>query len=192
MKKSLFIVLAALLLISCSKKLIPNSDDGNALIRIINEEIKSGNANHKMPIYIDNVEVLKKDLILFNTFKSKDFTAIKVLNKLEAKKAINTKINEKVIQVTAFKDELFDLKYYTKIDNELIEKTIASLFESGQINRNPILVLNGIPLRGDDIFLKINSIKKSEIKSISLLKKQAAYAIYGIRGINGVIVITTK
>lgn len=192
MKKSLLVILITLLFISCAKKLIPNSDDENALISIINSEIKSGNANDKMTIYIDNIEVSKKDLMLFNTFDSKDFTAIKVLNKLEAQQAINAKIDEKVIQVTAFKDELLDIKYYTKVDNELVTKTITSLFESGQINRNPILVLNGIPLRGDDISLKMNSIKKSEIENMSLLKKQAAYSIYGIRAINGVIIITTK
>lgn len=192
MKKNLFIVFAALLIISCAKKLIPNSNNENSLISIINREIKSGNANHKMPIYLDNIKLLMEDLILFNTFDSKDFTAIKVLNKLEAKEVINDKIDEKVIQVIAFKDELLDIKYYTEIDNEFIAKTIASLFKSRQINSNPILVLNGVPLSGDDIFLKINPIKKREIKSISLLKKQAAYTIYGIRAINGVIIITTK
>ncbi len=59
----------------------------------------------------------------------------------------------------------------------------------GSINgsRNPLYVVDGIPLQGD-----INSIAPSDIQSTSILKDAAATAIYGSRGANGVIIITTK
>ncbi len=59
----------------------------------------------------------------------------------------------------------------------------------GSINgsRNPLYVVDGIPLQGD-----INSIAPSDIQSTSILKDAAATAIYGSRGANGVVIITTK
>ncbi|WP_291859036.1 SusC/RagA family TonB-linked outer membrane protein, partial [Marinilabilia sp.] len=59
----------------------------------------------------------------------------------------------------------------------------------GSINgsRDPLYVVDGIPLQGD-----INSIAPSDIESTTVLKDAAATAIYGSRGANGVVIITTK
>jgi len=53
-------------------------------------------------------------------------------------------------------------------------------------SNNPLVVVDGIP--GVDI----NAIQPSDIKSIDVLKDASATAIYGSRGANGVIIITTK
>lgn len=53
-------------------------------------------------------------------------------------------------------------------------------------NNNPLIVVDGIA--GVDI----NIIQPSDIKSIDVLKDASATAIYGSRGANGVIIITTK
>lgn len=52
----------------------------------------------------------------------------------------------------------------------------------------PLYVIDGFPIEGFDN----NSLVPSEIESIEVLKDAAATAIYGARGANGVIVITTK
>lgn len=59
----------------------------------------------------------------------------------------------------------------------------------GSINASsdPLYVVDGNPYSGD-----INAINQSDIKSISVLKDAAASALYGSRGANGVIIITTK
>jgi TonB-linked SusC/RagA family outer membrane protein len=59
----------------------------------------------------------------------------------------------------------------------------------GSINASsaPLYVVDGIPFSGN-----INSISNSEIQSISVLKDASASALYGSRGANGVIIITTK
>ena len=59
----------------------------------------------------------------------------------------------------------------------------------GSINASssPLYVLDGNPYEGD-----INAINPNDIKSISVLKDAAASALYGSRGANGVIIITTK
>jgi TonB-linked SusC/RagA family outer membrane protein len=59
----------------------------------------------------------------------------------------------------------------------------------GSINgsRDPLYIVDGVPLQGD-----INSIATSDIASTTVLKDASATAIYGSRGANGVVIITTK
>lgn len=52
---------------------------------------------------------------------------------------------------------------------------------------SPLIVLDNFPYDGD-----INNINPNDIESITVLKDAAATSIYGVRGGNGVIVITTK
>ena len=60
---------------------------------------------------------------------------------------------------------------------------IGSLYASN----NPLYVVDGIPFDGD-----ISSINPTDIESMSVLKDAAAAALYGARGANGVIMVTTK
>ncbi len=59
----------------------------------------------------------------------------------------------------------------------------------GSINASttPLYVVDGVPYEGD-----ISSIDPGDIASTSILKDVAATALYGSRGANGVILITTK
>ena len=73
-------------------------------------------------------------------------------------------------------------------------------------NNNPLFVVDGIPLSdestvpssggvvdgGDSARNPLSFINSSDIESISVLKDASATAIYGSRGSNGVIIITTK
>lgn len=54
-------------------------------------------------------------------------------------------------------------------------------------NRAPLYVVDGVPYSGT-----LNSINSSDIASLTVLKDAAATAIYGSRGANGVVVITTR
>ncbi|PQA55548.1 hypothetical protein C5O19_19205 [Siphonobacter curvatus] len=54
---------------------------------------------------------------------------------------------------------------------------------------SPLYVVDGYPLAGADNF---NQINPGDIQSIEVLKDAAAAAIYGSRGGNGVILVTTK
>ena len=56
-----------------------------------------------------------------------------------------------------------------------------------QASNFPLIVLDGIPYAGS-----ISSITPSDVESISVLRDASATAIYGSRGSNGVILITTK
>jgi TonB-linked SusC/RagA family outer membrane protein len=54
-------------------------------------------------------------------------------------------------------------------------------------SNDPLVVLDGIPFVGS-----INEINTNDIKSLDILKDASATAIYGSRGANGVIIITTN
>lgn len=60
----------------------------------------------------------------------------------------------------------------------------------GSINGNtqPLYVIDGVPMSSD----RFRSINPNDIENISILKDAGATAIYGNRGANGVIVVTTK
>ncbi len=71
-------------------------------------------------------------------------------------------------------------------------------------NNNPLFVVDGVPLsagaiEGQDVGFGSNGAKNplsflnpNDIESISILKDASATAIYGSRGANGVVIITTK
>ncbi|BDC98260.1 TonB-dependent receptor [Persicobacter psychrovividus] len=54
-------------------------------------------------------------------------------------------------------------------------------------SNEPLIVLDGIPYDGD-----LSSINPQDIASLTVLKDAASNALYGARGANGVIMITTK
>lgn len=59
----------------------------------------------------------------------------------------------------------------------------------GSINAgtDPLYVVDGIPFDGD-----LSSINTADIESITVLKDAASTALYGARGANGIIMVTTK
>jgi TonB-linked SusC/RagA family outer membrane protein len=57
---------------------------------------------------------------------------------------------------------------------------------------NPLIVVDGYPLPDQNADNVLNSFGTGEIERIDVLKDAGATTIYGIRGTNGVIVITTK
>ncbi len=60
-------------------------------------------------------------------------------------------------------------------------------FGSMSAYSDPLYIVDGVPFSGS-----LNSINTADIESVSVLKDAAASAIYGARGANGVIIITTK
>ena len=54
-------------------------------------------------------------------------------------------------------------------------------------SNDPLIILDGVPYDGD-----LNNISSQDIESMTVLKDAASSALYGARGANGVIIITTK
>lgn len=61
----------------------------------------------------------------------------------------------------------------------------------GSINagKDPLYVIDGIPMSND---ADLSSINPADIESMTVLKDAASTALYGARGANGIILITTK
>lgn len=78
-----------------------------------------------------------------------------------------------------------------------VSQTSTRPGQSGQIrirgsrsltaSNDPLIVLDGIPFEGN-----MNDINPSDIKNVDILKDASATAIYGSRGANGVILVTTQ
>ena len=65
----------------------------------------------------------------------------------------------------------------------IIVRGIGSISSS----QSPLIVVDGVPYEGS-----LNSISSQDIESMTVLKDAAANSMYGARGANGVIMITTK
>ncbi|MCI2083147.1 MAG: SusC/RagA family TonB-linked outer membrane protein [Bacteroidales bacterium] len=60
-------------------------------------------------------------------------------------------------------------------------------FGSINASNSPLVVVDGMPFDGD-----LNSISSNDIETMTVLKDASAGALYGARGANGVLIITTK
>lgn len=54
-------------------------------------------------------------------------------------------------------------------------------------NNDPLIVVDGMPLSGG-----LNQVNMNDVESLQVLKDASSTAIYGARGANGVVIITTK
>ena len=54
-------------------------------------------------------------------------------------------------------------------------------------SKSPLIVVDGVPYEGS-----LNSLNNQDIESLTVLKDAAANSLYGARGANGVIMVTTK
>ncbi len=54
-------------------------------------------------------------------------------------------------------------------------------------NNDPLIVVDGVPLNGG-----LNQVNMKDVESLQVLKDASATSIYGARGANGVVIITTK
>ena len=60
-------------------------------------------------------------------------------------------------------------------------------FSSINAGNDPLIIVDGAPYNGD-----INNLNQNDIASMTVLKDAASAALYGARGANGVVIITTK
>lgn len=56
----------------------------------------------------------------------------------------------------------------------------------------PLIVIDGIEQASEQAFSEFNAMDPNEIQGISILKDASSTAVYGVRGANGVIIVTTK
>lgn len=72
-----------------------------------------------------------------------------------------------------------------------LSDSISKMAESGLIKNQPIVVINGIPFRYQDLENQKLPLSKFAIEKIVALKKPVGISIYGSYGEAGVLIITT-
>lgn len=82
----------------------------------------------------------------------------------------------------------FAFCFMTLIGQAQIKKALAS----ADSTKNPIFVLDGKILEAQDSKDMLKKIDPQTIQKIEVYKDVEAQALYGQKGINGVVVITTK
>ena len=65
-----------------------------------------------------------------------------------------------------------------------------STFSAG--GSDPLIVIDGVEQPTEQAYSQLNSMDANEIANVSILKDASSTAVYGIRGANGVIIISTK
>ncbi len=139
--------------------------------------------NMKVTLYPD-VEALDEVMVVaYGTAKKSDFTGSAAVVKAEA---IEMRQVSNVTQALSGTMAGVQTTYSTGQPGSEATVRIRGVgsFSAGN---SPLYVVDGIPFDGD-----ISSINTQDIESMTVLKDAAAAALYGARGANGVILITTK
>lgn len=95
------------------------------------------------------------------------------------------------LSITVFSQNRYELSDEGK-DKLYLSDSISNLAKEGKITTQPIVVLDGIPHRYQDLEKEKLVLSKIEIKKIIALEKQTGVKIYGNYGEAGVLIVTTN
>ncbi len=143
-------------------------------------------ADSKITVILDENDNLLKETVVvgvgYGTMRKSDLTgAIASVNAKDMKKGVITS-TEQLLQGKVAGLSVVQSSGAPEAGASLRLRGGTSLSASN----GPLVVVDGIP--GVDI----NSVQPNEIQSIDILKDASAAAIYGSRGANGVIIVTTN
>lgn len=138
----------------------------------------------EMKIYISPVDELMDELIVvaFGKQKRESFTgSASVVNAADIAKTQVTN------PVEALNGRVSGLTM--TMANGVAGESTMRIRGISSINagKSPLIVLDGMPFNGD-----LNDINPDDVENMTVLKDAASNALYGARGANGVILITTK
>lgn len=177
---------------SISQELLLNNKGEESLIGKINKQIEQKKITQNAKFFLNDKEINLEELNAINVMKIEDIIDVQFYDIDDAIQKYGENVTDGAVNIIPFTDETLSVKYYSSIKNERILETIKKFSETGAIDLNPLIILNGKPLRGEEISTKINEIKEDEIQSINLLNKIVGYKIYGIRAVPGVIIVTLR
>ena len=134
----------------------------------------------------DEIDVL--DEIVIDQYRTMSKQESTVSQTTITSKTIEGRPNANVIQT--LQGQVPGLNIMTGSGQPGSDDTSVILRGLGSINGKvtPLYVIDGVPMSDD----RFRSINQNDIESVTVLKDAGATSIYGNRGANGVIVITTK
>jgi len=155
------------------------------VVTYIGMETQEVKAKHSLNITLEdeNTELDEVMVVAFGKQKKSAFTGsagIVDSKDLEKKQVTNA--------LSAIKGEVAGVQMTDNSGDPSSTPTIRIRgFSSINAGNDPLIILDGAPYDGG-----INNINPNDIASVTVLKDAASNALYGARGANGVIIITTK
>ncbi|KAA0989142.1 SusC/RagA family TonB-linked outer membrane protein [Dyadobacter aurulentus] len=148
------------------------------------KEVQAGNQTRlDVVLEIDNKSLEEVVVVGYGTKKKSDLTgAISQVKPAELKAVAAPNVTQ------ALQGRAAGVSVST--DNQPGAQPVIRIRGVGSINasNNPLIVLDGFPLVNGNM----NDINSNDIESVEILKDASSAAIYGSRGANGVIMVTTK
>ena len=133
----------------------------------------------------EDSELLKETIVVaYGTASKRTFTgSAAVVDEEQIQKKIMTTVTSALAGTTSGVQMINSSGDPTSNNNTIRIRGFGSM----SAGNAPLIVVDGVPYDG-----AINDINPKDVESMTVLKDAAASAIYGHRGANGVIVITTK
>ncbi|RDC56949.1 TonB-dependent receptor [Pedobacter chinensis] len=146
-------------------------------------EIKNGVSTYNVTLTPDSKNLNEVVVIGYGTQKRRDVTGSVVSVSGNTLREVPTANIQQALQGRAAGVEVQTVGTRPGSDAQIRIRGERSINASN----NPLIVLDGIPYAGS-----LNDINPGDIASVDILKDASATAIYGSRGANGVILVTTK
>ena len=143
----------------------------------------AGKTNVSIALVEDTHAIDDVVVVAFGTAKKEAFTgSAKVIKSDDIAKTQSSNLTDALVGKVAGVQ-------FTSASGRLGAGQTLTIRGTGSINagNSPLYVVDGVPYEGD-----INNINSADIESMTILKDAASNALYGARGANGVIMITTK
>ena len=147
-------------------------------------EMRVGNRTHLAIQIKEDAELLDEVVVIgYGVVKKSDLTGSVSSVKSEE---VNAYPSANLLQAVSGKTSGMEIKQNTGAPGGSISVRIRGA-NSIQGSNEPLYVVDGFPISGSP-----TNLNNSDIESIEILKDASATAIYGSRGANGVVMITTK
>ena len=143
----------------------------------------AGKSNVKVVLQVDTQAIEDVVVVAFGEQKKEAFTgSAKVLKSDELIKTQSSNVTDALVGKVAGVQ-------FTSSSGRLGSGQSLTVRGIGSISagNSPLYIVDGVPYEGD-----INNLNAADIESMTILKDAASNALYGARGANGVIMITTK
>ncbi len=154
-------------------------------IGMTTQEVKIVRGKSMKIVMVEDAKVLDDVMIVaYGTAKKSQFTGSAAVVKSEEIGKIQTSNATQALQGKMAGVQLTNASGQPGAASPSIRIRGISSINAGNA---PLIILDGVPFDGD-----MNNINAQDIESMTVLKDAASNALYGARGANGVIMITTK
>ena len=152
----------------------------------VTQEMKVGKNTHlKVVLYPDVEELvgIEKVAVAYGTADKKSFTGSMATVKAEEIQNKQTTDVAKALEGSVSGVQISTSTGQPGESSSIRIRGIGSI----NANSNPLIIVDGVPFAGS-----LSAINNNDIESVNVLKDAASSALYGARGANGVVIITTK